>query len=44
MSMGDFFRELRERKVIRVGVAYLVGSWVIMQLADVMFPAMGLPG
>ena len=41
--MGDFFRELRERKVIRVGIAYLVGSWVVMQLADVIFPAMGLP-
>ncbi len=41
--MQDFFRELRERKVIRVGIAYLVGSWVVMQLADVVFPAMGLP-
>ncbi len=41
--MRDFFRELRERKVIRVGIAYLVGSWVVMQLADVIFPALGLP-
>ena len=42
-AIGNFFRELRERKVIRVGIAYLVGSWVVMQLADVIFPAMGLP-
>jgi adenylate cyclase len=41
--MRDFFRELRERRVIRVGIAYLVGSWVVMQLADVIFPALGLP-
>ncbi len=41
--MRDFFREPRERKIIRVGIAYLVGGWLVMQMADVIFPAMGLP-
>ncbi len=41
--MRDFFRELRERRVIRVGIGYLVGAWLAMQLVDVIFPAMGLP-
>jgi len=42
-SMRAFFDELRRRKVLKVGVAYLVGSWVVLQLADVIFPAIRLP-
>ncbi len=41
--MKAFFRELKDRKVIRVAVVYLVAGWLIMQVADVMFPALGLP-
>jgi adenylate cyclase len=41
--MRQFFRDLKDRNVIKVGIAYLVGSWVVLQLADVMFPAMSLP-
>ena len=41
-SMSNFFREIRDRGVIKVGVAYLVGAWLVLQLADVIFPAMGL--
>jgi adenylate cyclase len=41
--MHDFFQQLRERKVFRVGIGYLVGAWLTMQLVDVIFPAMGLP-
>lgn len=41
--MHDFFQQLRERKVFRVGIGYLVGAWLAMQLVDVIFPAMGLP-
>jgi adenylate cyclase len=43
MSMRNFIRQLSERKVIRVAIAYLVGAWLVMQFADVIFPAMGLP-
>jgi len=38
-----FFRQLKERKVIRVGIAYIVAAWVIMQVGEVTFEALGLP-
>ena len=40
--MRAFFDELRKRKVIKVGIAYLIGAWVVLQLADVIFPALGV--
>ena len=41
--MKAFFSELRDRKVFRVAIVYLVAGWLVMQIADVMFPALGLP-
>ena len=41
--MRAFLSELKDRKVIRVAIVYLVASWLVMQIADVMFPALGLP-
>ncbi len=41
--MRAFFDELRRRNVLKVGIAYLVGAWLVLQLADVIFPAMQLP-
>lgn len=41
--MKHFIRELKDRHVVKVGVAYLVAAWLVLQLADVIFPAMGLP-
>jgi adenylate cyclase len=38
-----FLTELRDRKVFRVAIVYLVAGWLVMQIADVMFPALGLP-
>lgn len=35
--------ELKRRRVIRVSVAYVVVCWLILQVADVIFPAMPLP-
>lgn len=40
--MFSFLKELRERKVGKVAVVYLVGGWLLIQVADVMFPALGL--
>jgi TolB-like protein/Tfp pilus assembly protein PilF len=34
--------ELRKRSVLRVAAAYIFGSWLILQVADVLFPAFGL--
>ena len=36
------FAELRRRRVFRVAAAYAVGAWVLLQIADVVFPAVGL--
>lgn len=41
--MKTFFQELSKRHVVKVGIAYLVVAWLVLQLADVIFPALGLP-
>jgi TolB-like protein/Flp pilus assembly protein TadD len=39
----SFFTQLKERKVIRVGIAYILVGWVIMQIGEVTFEALPLP-
>jgi adenylate cyclase len=34
----SFFNELKRRNVIRVGVAYIVTAWVIIQVVETLFP------
>ena len=41
--MGGLVTELKRRNVFRVVVAYLVLSWVLLQVADIVFPAFQLP-
>jgi adenylate cyclase len=41
--MREFIRELRRRNVVKVAVGYIVVAWLVMQAADVMFPALQLP-
>ena len=38
-----FWQELRRRRVHRMAGFYVVGAWLIIQVADVFFPAWGLP-
>ena len=40
----SFFSELKRRNVIRVGVAYMVASWLLLQIVDVLVPILDLPG
>ena len=40
--MREYCRKVRDRGVIKVGIAYLVTAWLILQLADVLVPALGL--
>ena len=40
----SFLKELQRRNVIRVGIAYLVGSWLLLQIVDILVPMLGLPG
>jgi TolB-like protein/lipoprotein NlpI len=39
----SFFEELKRRNVFRVGVAYAVVSWILIQVVDVVAPNMALP-
>jgi len=40
---SGFFRELRRRRVFRTAGLYVVGAWLVMQVADVLFPGWRLP-
>ena len=39
----SFFKELKRRNVFRVGIAYTVASWLLIQVTDIVFPRIGLP-
>ena len=39
----SLFNELKRRNVFRVGIAYLIVSWLVMQVADVMIDNIGAP-
>lgn len=39
----SFMEELKRRKVIRVGIAYLVAAWLLLQVADVLFDPLKVP-
>ncbi|MEJ2513597.1 MAG: tetratricopeptide repeat protein [Gammaproteobacteria bacterium] len=43
MAAGTFLSELKRRNVIRVGIFYAVGSWLVLQVADVLFGLIGVP-
>ncbi len=42
-TLGRWFGELRRRKVFRVAAAYLIGGWLLIQVADATFEPLGLP-
>ena len=37
------FSELRRRRIFRTAAFYIVGTWLVLQVADVVFPAMDIP-
>ena len=39
----SFFEELKRRNVFRVGIAYVVGGWLLLQLTDVLSELLDLP-
>ena len=44
MTQGQgFLYELRRRHVVRVAIAYAVAAWVLLQVASIVFPALGAP-
>ncbi|MEO6065855.1 MAG: hypothetical protein ABIP49_08780, partial [Lysobacterales bacterium] len=44
MSSHNFFAELKRRNVIRMAGLYLVGAWLIVQVAETLLPIFGTPG
>src|SRR5437588_12904180 len=43
MNLSSFFAELRRRNVIRFAGLYLVGSWLLTQVASTVLPMFGAP-
>ena len=41
--MSNFFNELKNRNVYKAATAYVVTGWLVMQVVDVMFPALNIP-
>ena len=39
----SFFDELKRRNVFRVGIAYLIGGWLVIQVADIVLENIGAP-
>jgi TolB-like protein/Flp pilus assembly protein TadD len=42
-GISEYFEELKRRKVVRVAIAYAVGAWLLMQVADATFEPLNLP-
>jgi TolB-like protein/Flp pilus assembly protein TadD len=43
MSGSSLFQEMKRRHVYRVAVAYVVTSWLLVQLASILLPTFGAP-
>src|SRR5438477_6956869 len=43
MNLSSFFAELKRRNVIRFAGLYLVGSWLLVQVASTVLPMFGAP-
>ena len=42
-SLARFIKEARRRRVFGVVVLYVVGAWILLQVADLAFPGLGIP-
>ena len=43
MKIDNFFSELKRRNVVRAGGLYLVGAWLLVQVAGTVLPMFGAP-
>jgi len=43
MNPGNFFTELKRRNVVRMAGLYLVGAWLLVQVASTVLPMFGAP-
>ena len=44
MKIDNLFSELKRRNVIRAAGLYLVGAWLLVQVASTVLPMFGAPG
>ena len=42
--MREFLEEIKRRNVVKVAIVYIIAGWLTMQVVDVMFPALQIPG
>ena len=42
-GLAGLFAELRRRRVFRVAVVYAIVAWLVIQVAETVFPLLGLP-
>ena len=43
MGFGNLFFQARRRRVFRTAALYVVGAWLLLQIADMAFPALSIP-
>ncbi|MCF6222728.1 MAG: hypothetical protein L3J34_03265 [Flavobacteriaceae bacterium] len=43
MGLNKYFAELKRRQVIKVGIAYLVSAWLIIQVLSIILPTFDAP-
>ena len=43
MKIDNFFAELKRRNVVRMAGLYLVGAWLLVQVAGTLLPMFGAP-
>ncbi|XWN36386.1 MAG: hypothetical protein ROO71_10550 [Balneola sp.] len=43
MNLSNLIQELKRRNVFKVATAYAIAGWLIIQVADTVFPRLGLP-
>ena len=43
MNLSSFFAELKRRNVLRMAGLYLVGAWLLTQVASTLLPAFDAP-
>jgi TolB-like protein/Flp pilus assembly protein TadD len=41
--LSSFFKHLRMRRVFHTGAIYAIGAWLVLQVAQTVFPALGVP-
>lgn len=43
LPIARLIREMRRRRIFRTAALYIVGTWLVLQVADVIFPALDIP-